>query len=366
MLNIKILLITNMYPTEEKPSFGIFVKNIADFLKNQKNIRLQTVSPKGKNKIIKYINFYIESFKAIKSNSWDVIYVHYYTHSVFPVFIHKLINKNNKYKLLVHIHGGDLIPENIISRILIKIMYLFQSVVDYFIVPSNYSANVLKEKYKIPKKKIFIYPSGGVDTNLFRPIDKYECRRKLGIKENEFIIGFVSRLDKGKGWDIFLDALSMLSKEKIKFKSIVVGDGKEKLLFLNKLSNLNLQNKVVYLGVKPHYELPIIYNSMDLFVFPTLLKESLGLVGLEAMACGVPVIGSRIGGLKDYIEEGKNGFFFKPGDSKDLYRKISQFYNLPQEIKRKIRNNALSTAKNFSSEKVNKELLNFILEVCLQ
>lgn len=52
---------------------------------------------------------------------------------------------------------------------------------------------------------------------------------------------------------------------------------------------------------------------MDLFVFPTQLEESLGLVGLEAMACGVPVIGSCIGGLTDYIEEGTNGFFSSRG-----------------------------------------------------
>jgi len=363
----KILLITNMYPIREKPFFGIFVREIADLLKNQKNISLQTVVPRGDNKIIRYINFYIESFKAMKSNSWDIVYIHYFTHSIPPVLIHRLINRKSKYKLLVHIHGGDLIPENITGKILIKFTYLFKNTIDYFIVPSNYFANVLERKYEIPKKKIFIYPSGGVDTNLFRPIDKCGCKRKLGIIENEFIIGFVSRLDKGKGWDVFLDAISMLKKEKIDFKSIVIGDGKQKSLFLKKLYNLNLQNKVMYLGTKTHHELPIIYNSMDLFVFPTLREaESLGLVGLEAMACGVPVIGSRIGGLQDYIQEGKNGFFFKPGDSKDLYRKIKQFYNLSQEIKQEMKNHAILTAKNFSSERVNKEFLKFILEVCLQ
>ena len=95
---------------------------------------------------------------------------------------------------------------------------------------------------------------------------------------------------------------------------------------------------------------------MDLFVFPTQLEESLGLVGLEAMACGVPVIGSCIGGLTDYIEEGTNGFFFEPGNVQSLVDSILKYIECDDLMKCQLKKNAIDTAQSFSKDQTFNEL----------
>lgn len=83
---------------------------------------------------------------------------------------------------------------------------------------------------------------------------------------------------------------------------------------------------IKYIGPIPYHSLPEIYCTLDLFIFPTCLEESLGLVGLEAMACEVPVIGSYIGGLKDYIKDKENGFFLLREMRKNFLIKLNYIY----------------------------------------
>lgn len=102
-----------------------------------------------------------------------------------------------------------------------------------------------------------------------------------------------------------------------------------------KIRDLYLDNLIKYIGPIPYHSLPEIYCTLDLFIFPTCLEESLGLVGLEAMACEVPVIGSYIGGLKDYIKDKENGFFFTPGNAEELSNKIELYLSLSSSEKQK-------------------------------
>lgn len=99
-----------------------------------------------------------------------------------------------------------------------------------------------------------------------------------------------------------------------------------------------------------HDELPNYYQSFDLFVFPTRLEESLGLVGIVPMASGVPVIASRIGGVQDYLINGKNGFFFVPGSAEDLADKIALYLNLPKQEEIQFSDNVRMTADRYRAE----------------
>ena len=97
-------------------------------------------------------------------------------------------------------------------------------------------------------------------------------------------------------------------------------------------------------------ELVNIYNSLDLFVFPTYRKsESLGLVGLEAMSCKIPVLAAENYGPTDYIVNNKNGFFFKPQDSKILSKKIINI--IKKKDLSKILDNARLTAEEYDIER---------------
>lgn len=106
-----------------------------------------------------------------------------------------------------------------------------------------------------------------------------------------------------------------------------------------------------------------IYTNLDLFIFPTTLEESLGLVGLEAMACHTPVIGSRIGGLTDYIVDGKNGFFFEPGNEIDLAKKIELFRNLPEKETECLKKAAYQTALQYKSDVVAQKLYSQLKQI---
>ncbi len=114
-------------------------------------------------------------------------------------------------------------------------------------------------------------------------------------KDDLFTVGgYVSRIDEGKGWDIYLESLKILKDRfpQKNLKGLMVGDGAQRDDMLARLREYSLEDVVEYVGLKPQGELPRYFSRMDVFVFPTIRSESLGLVGLEAMACGgVPVIG---------------------------------------------------------------------------
>lgn len=109
---------------------------------------------------------------------------------------------------------------------------------------------------------------------------------------------------------------------------LFVGYGGQTELLNKKIKEFNLSDCCCYLGPKTHQELNELYNQSDVMIFPTMLYESLGLVGIEAMACGCPVIGSNIGCLPEYIKDGITGFLFESGNSHELAERITYFINL--------------------------------------
>ena len=351
---MKILMISNMYPSRDDPTYGIFVKNFQEQLEKL-GVSFELAVIRGRSnsklqKIQKYLKFFNEVIRSIMRNNYDLIYVHYINHSLIPlIFTKKNINK----PLILNAHGSDVFTSNKLSSYIQKLTKGIIELADLVVVPSLYFEKVVIDKFNV--NNVYIFPSGGVNTKLFKP---------LNLKRNDiFTIGYVSRIDKGKGWDIFLKSLYILRQNGIKFSAIVVGDGKEKKEFLKLINDLRLNDNIVYYGSVPHNKLPEIFNLMDIFIFPSIrAAESLGLVGLEAMACGIPVIGSRMSGLLDYIKDEYNGKLFTPGDVSELVEAIKWYINLGENEKLKLKRNALETAKRFDSEKVFKNLYVFLKE----
>lgn len=147
----------------------------------------------------------------------------------------------------------------------------------------NITKKRLINEYNYDDKKKFVSPSGGVDINLFSEKNKQEARKLLNLDQNDFYIGFVSRLEQGKGFEYLIKSFSKLNNESIKL--IIVGSGSQEAKYKKMTEALGLNSKVIFIPLLEHSKLTYLYNSLDIFCFSSEAK-SLGLVGLEAISCG--------------------------------------------------------------------------------
>lgn len=355
---MNILLVSNMYPSENDPSFGTFVQSFHQQMESE-GLNCQLAVIKGREhgklqKLKKYFRFFRDVTSQVKSCRHDLVYVHFASHSLLPLL---LVKKYLTKPLIINMHGGDVFTKSKFAAVIQKRVTPLIKRADLIVVPSSYFKDVVIEKFGLADEKVFVSPSGGVDTARFKP---------MGDVVGETVtFGYLSRIDEGKGWEVFLNALALLKARELTFNAMVVGGGQQQNLLIEKVATLDLQDIVDVKGPQPHLELPKYFNQMDVFVFPTQLLESLGLVGLEAMACGLPVVGSNIGGLKGYIKPGVNGELFSPGDSHALADKLESFIVMAAAAREQYKINALTTAASFSDQLIKKELANIIKEVVI-
>lgn len=179
---------------------------------------------------------------------------------------------------------------------------------DGLVVSTETEKDDLVRLYQASGNKVKVVPAG-VDLELFYPRDKNEAKQKLGIQENRVIL-YVGRIEPLKGIDILVEAVSLL-EDPADTRLVIVGGSLEDDAELGKLKalseRLGIQEKVTFTGSVPQDMLPDFYSAADAFVLPSYY-ESFGLVALEAMACGTPVVVSRVGGLKTFIKQGETGY----------------------------------------------------------
>lgn len=313
----EIFVISNMYPNEKYPYYGVFV---SEFCKQLEMIGIPyklSVMHKGENgldKFWRYFKFYCLTTIRLIFSRYEKIYVHYASHSSVPVL---LANKVRKKAIYVNLHGSDVVPENLQQDRMQKYTRSILKIAERIIVPSQYFKDYVSAKYKIDKKKIFVYPSGGVNPDIFQRAPEetiIQLREKYGFDKNCPVFGMAGRITKDKGWDVFLKAIRNLTDDGIKAYYIIVGDGNEENTMEKMIFALGLSEIVQRVGMLPQAELAAYYSLFDFFVFPTKREgESLGLVAIEAMSCGTPVISSDFAAPGCYVENGINGFKFSVG-----------------------------------------------------
>ena len=179
---------------------------------------------------------------------------------------------------------------------------------DAIIVSTAQERDDLARLYQTSPHKVRIIPAG-VDLGLFQPLDKNHARKELGLREKKVIL-YVGRIEPLKGLDILLNAVAML-EDTSDTRLLIVGGkpGLDKELDRLKLlaNQLGIADFVTFTGALGQTELPKYYSAADVFVLPSY-SESFGLVALEAMACGTPVVVSRVGGLKTFVKDGETGY----------------------------------------------------------
>lgn len=349
-----------MYPSKKYPHYGVFVQNTENILLNNEYIVKKIVLKKIDNQKIKllyYFGFYIKAFLFGTFGNYDYIYGHFASHVGVPLLLIKKIKKNQK--IVINVHGNDIVADSQTDIKNQKISKMVITQANKVIAPSLYFKEVLQSEYNVESSKIAVYPSSGINKKIFYPLNQTIAREKIGL-ENQFkYIGYVGRLETAKGWDVFLNAAKkIISTFDSTIKFIIVGDGIEKEKCQELIRELSIEENVLYFSVMDQNKLNLLYNSLDVFCFPTFRKsESLGLVGLEAMACKTIVIASNNFGPTSYISDKRNGFFFESKDSNDLAKTTIEVLNLPMEAKKRIKENAYATANNFDVSSIKNILI---------
>jgi glycosyltransferase involved in cell wall biosynthesis len=255
-------------------------------------------------------------------------------------------------KIIFNAHGNDVVADTKRDEKNIPRSKNFLKNAYKVIVPSKYYYDVMVEEYGINSKDIIIYPSGGINVEFFNNIDMKEAKEHLGLDDKTKYIGYISRIEADKGYDTFVEAINTLSKDKKynKYQFIIAGNGNEYKNLDKLINEYNLSDRIILMQSINREDLPYLYNALDLFVFPTRRKsDSLGLVGLESMACETLTITSDAKGPLSYAKNKKNAYVFKQDDPEDLVKVIETIVDLDDDSKDKLRKTARKTALEYDS-----------------
>ncbi len=206
----------------------------------------------------------------------------------------------------------------------IKVDRVIEDMVDRFICVSEEVRQALVHGHGLsPERAITVH--NGIDVSGHEsPREADEIRQSLHVSSDKIIISLLGRLVWVKGIDLFLQAAANLCKTHENVYFLVVGDGPLASALKEQEKELGLQGKCSFTGFQK--DIPAILKITDILAIPSH-SEGLPMVILEAMACGIPVVGSQIGGIPEMIEPGTNGFLIPPADAKSLAEKLSLLVN---------------------------------------
>jgi len=150
-----------------------------------------------------------------------------------------------------------------------------------------------------PPEKIAVVPNG-IDADRFRPLERSVAREKLGLPRDGVCVVAVGNLIPGKGQDLLIAALAKLAPRHPTLRLFLVGEGPSKIALEEQVRSLGLSERVVFAGIRPHDELPLWFNAANLSCLVSQ-REGMPNVVLESLACGTPVLATRVGGIPELI-----------------------------------------------------------------
>lgn len=233
---------------------------------------------------------------------------------------------------VVSIRGNDIERAAFDPAKFSHVMYALQHA---SAVTTNASTLARKAKAFV-EREIFLIPNG-IDTELFKPMARNETLAEmLGLggktkEERSAVIGFAGELREKKGLRALLSGYAQAAKSRPASLLIVgeVRDGEDKKFF-DEFKSANSQLPITVTGPVPHEDMPAYYALMDVLVHPSL-RDGMPNAALEAMACGLPVIATPVGGILDALEDGENGVLVNVNDAAALAGKIVELLDDPQK-----------------------------------
>jgi glycosyltransferase involved in cell wall biosynthesis len=248
---------------------------------------------------------------------------------------------------IVSIRGNDIERAAFDPGKFSHVMYALQNA---SAVTTN--ASILAKKAKaFFDREIHVIPNG-IDIECFKPLKRNEALAEtFNLQHSTFTIGFAGELREKKGSTSLLSAFAQINK-KIPACLLIVGEvreGEDKNSF-DEFREANPQLPITVTGQVPHKDMPAYYSLMDVFVHPSL-RDGMPNAVLEAMACGIPVIATPVGGVPDVIQDGKNGILTDINDPGILAAKMMDLLTDPDKRKTLGVNARESVLERFTPEK---------------
>ena len=307
-------------------------KQISELYENVRLIHLHAGDNGQMNKLALYAHldeFFkeLEAFRNRKSLNYDLIHSHYWLSGrvgnwaqerweVPHVFMFHTVGavKNST-------AGSEKEPE---LRTAIE-KHLARKC-DRILVATDRERDNLVKHYGASPETIGVVPCG-VNLDHFRPLDKAAARQQLGFAKDESIVLYVGRFAPVKGIDILMEAIAHLQHHQRIRLVIVGGDGDgspEYKNFRRLVRKLSIQDSVTFIGRIEQDGLPPYYSAADVLAVPSHY-ESFGLVALESLASGTPVVATRVGAMESILREGETGHVVNNGSSRELAKGVEKF-----------------------------------------
>ncbi len=247
------------------------------------------------------------------------------------------------------------IPQIITNEAIRRIIFNLADKVDIISTPSQ-SMKELIGNYKI-KKEIVVIPNA-IDIDIFRKKDKQEVnllKKELQIDPDEVVVIYVGRVSLEKNIDKIIKALAIVQNKKIdNFRFIVVGDGTAVKQLNNLVNSLKLSEKVKFVGAINREMVKLYYQIGDIFAFSST-SETFGMVIIEALASGLPVLAVKAPGAVDIIKDGFDGILVEDNVSQFAEQLENLIKN--NNLRQKLSLNALQTVQRYSIEAVSEQVL---------
>ncbi len=312
----------------------------------------------------------ILNFTETKQITYDLIHSHYWLSGLaalklkdvwdIPVIqmFHTLALLKNKIALSIEDIEGDYRINGEQEVI---------NLVDQIIASTIDEEENLINLYSAPKEKISIIPPG-VDTTRFYPISIDEAKEYLNIPVDEKMILFVGRIEPLKGIDTLIRAIAQMRKSDIMSAcphylyiiggepNLIILDGNNEIERLKALcSDLGVGDMILFMGKKDQNTLQYYYSAAEIVVMPSNY-ESFGMVALEAMACGTPVVATQVGGLQHLVQNGITGFIVPHNNPDALEESLTQLICKP-ELRDQMSRNSIGYARTYSWDTITPKII---------
>lgn len=286
--------------------------------------------------------------KVIENGGYDIVHCHTPNASVITRLVCRKYRKSRGLKVFYTAHGFHFYKGAPLLNWLV--FYPVEKYCSCFtdkLITINQEDYVLAQS-KFHAKEVCYVPGVGIDLSRFEnvQVDRAAKRREIGVPEDAFLLFSVGELNENKNHQVIIRALARLNDRNVHYAIAGVGDKREYLLNLAK--ELGVSEQLHLLGYRT--DIAELNHVADVFCFPSF-REGLGVSAIEAMACGVPVVGSNIRGINDYSEDGITGYSCRPND-------VEQFANgirlLMKDVKIRtaMKHHVMDIAKDYDSKKV--------------